>query len=189
MNNKLTKISKRPFVRIFAGALIATLGGILALSVLLAETPTPSPPPRGQCKDWPPCTHGATGNCNEVHEAVKKAFVELMDEASKPTTESNDIRKELVDPENTFKKAHDRVRTKLQSIPIPIPFGNEHQVIFYQQEEPTNIPGSPGTMSKYPNNHCLHVFYLPEVPKPGQTPAPTEFGNHLMCCYQPWKPE
>jgi hypothetical protein len=178
-----TKLSLR-----IAGALFATLGGLMALFALTAQTPTPSPLPSGQCKDWPPCRAQVPGDCDQVHEKVKKVFTDLMDEASKNETPSRNLRKKLIDKANGYEKAKTEVRGRLQRINIP--FGNEHTVIFYIPELRLNNPGEPGTMAKYPNNHCIHVFHLPDVPTSATEPAITSvFKEHLMCCYQPWAPE
>jgi hypothetical protein len=112
-------------------------------------------------------------------------FTDLIDEASKGP-QSQPFRDMLVDKKNGYGNARSEVRRRL---PNGVPFGDEHTVVFYVPEKPTGNAGVPGTMANYPNNHCVHVFYLPDMPPVTQpTPTPAVFENQLMCCYQPWPP-
>jgi len=183
MSKRSVHTNKRLIARI-AGTVFAILGIAFAVTGLMAPrpTPTPSATPSSQCKNWPPCN---PGNCDDVRDRVKKVFTGLIDEASKGP-QSQAFRDKLTDKQNGYNNARLEVRGRLS----PIPFGDEHTVIFYVSENPTGNFGMPGTMQDYPNNHCVHVFYLPDMPTAAQpTPTPAVFESQLMCCYQPWVSE
>jgi hypothetical protein len=181
MNEELVKTTKRTLGRVAVGAFIATLGGVLAFSALMAQTPSPSPTARGQCKFWPCTATQPVGECEKLRNDVKKVFTNLMDEASKkddPTSKT--LREKITNSKNGYEGARSEVKARLGSLAT---FGIEHQVMFYEPENVmSGIPVDPGNMSEYPNNHCLHVFYLPDA----SASPKTEFNKQLMCCYQPW---
>jgi len=181
MNEQLVNASKTPLVRNAAGALIATLGGVLAISGLIAQTPSPSPTAKGQCKYWPCTASQPIGECDALRNKVKKVFTDLMDQASKKgDLASETLRKEITESANGYNKARLEVRKRLKDI---VTFPDDHQVIFYEPENSMgNKPSDPCPMSEYPNNQCLHVFYLPEMTEQPKS----EFKKQLMCCYQPW---
>lgn len=182
MNEQIGKTNKRPLGRITAGALIATLGGVLALSTLMAETPTPAPLPREKCKGWP-CTPGqSSADCKALETQVQKVFTDLMDAAcKKDDATSKALRDKITNSANGYADARSEVATRLGSL---APFGSEHLVVFYEPEKAVNPDqGIPPTMDDHPNNRCIHIFFLPEATMPGPK---TEFNKQLICCYQPW---
>src|SRR5262249_26882130 len=113
---------------------------------------------------------------------------DLMNAASTGDAAGDKLRGQLLDPANCWKQAHDLVEGKLKNI---VPFGFEHTVIFYEPENCVDAPFLKSGVPKYPNNHCLHILYLPErgtatVDAQGLVHGPAQFGQNLKCCYQPW---
>jgi hypothetical protein len=116
-------------------------------------------------------------------------FEKLLDDASTGIEPGNTLRDDLQDPDSCYRKAHNEVKQRLRRIGVP--FGNEHFVMFYEPEEPYN-PDDDGIcpVTAYPNNHCTHIFYLPE--KATEKKVDTRkavFDVYLKCCYQPWRPQ
>jgi hypothetical protein len=188
MNNRLIQSITKHLARITMGVLIALSTGFI-LSRLPAQTPTPCPSVGTGCADWP-CPLGPA--CDPVHVAVEKEFVKLLNDASTETGTGPQLRKDLLCQTNNFQLAHKRVEERLKGIPAPlgpVPFGPEHHVMFYEAEKPTeDDPGVPPV--HYPENHCIHIFYLQKVGTILENDSNAEtlksVKRHLKCCYQPW---
>lgn len=188
MAEQFTHKNKRSLLHFLVGALLTVFGAVLALSGLMAETAAPTPKSSAECKQWPPCKSDVSGDCHSVREKVKSVFATLIDDASVNSPDGKRLREKLIDGRNGYHQARLEVRKRLQRIKIP--FEDAHTVIFYEPEDALDSPEEPGTMANYPNNHCLHVFYLLDMPtRLGDAAPKATFEKHLMCCYQPWKSE
>jgi hypothetical protein len=181
MNNQLIQSITKHLARIIMAALTALATGFI-LSGLLAQTPTPCPSIGTGCANWP-CTPGPP-ECKTLEVTVERAFVKLLNDAS--TGNDPQLRKDLLCQTNNFQLAHNRVAQALKGI---VAFGPEHRVMFYEAEKPNETdPGIPPF--DYPENHCIHIFYLQPVGTTLDNNSDAETSKsvhrHLRCCYQPW---
>jgi hypothetical protein len=169
-------------------ALIVIAAGI-AWSGLIAQTQTPTPSgiKTGECKDWPPGQDPCDAACHTAQVKVAAVFETLIKEASDGSRHGLELRRKLLDPSDCWKKAYEIVAQRLKGI---VPFGSEHHVIFYEPEGPMDSRYGEPLIPKFPNNHCLHILWLPDAStwasSATPTPTPPHFKAHLRCCYQPW---
>jgi hypothetical protein len=176
---------------------VTLVGAGFAPGPLLAQSPTPTctPVPRKACEKWPCKGSDSVTVCDDKRDKVKEVFVTLLNEASDGTPHGKQLRKDLLCPKDGYQLAHKEVETRLGKIlaPLgPVPFGPEHNVMFYEPEKSFDETG--GNISfnpKYPDKHCIHIFGLKEEgtpPLPNNNPDETSdsFNLHLKCCYKPW---
>jgi hypothetical protein len=163
------KIRNR-FAHITASALVL-FAAALAVSALMAQPSGNARPPAKGCKDWP---------LDKDKAKVKAAFDKVLNDSA---TDSK-LRAELLDVSDCYKKpkaAVQRTLDQMQGDKVTIP--KEALIIFYENDSPDAIK-SVRPFADYPSDHCLHIFFLPDVGAQGA--AKTSFRENLMCCYKPW---
>jgi hypothetical protein len=170
--NKLP-INKTRLAHRTAGTLIVC-AAVLTVSALLAQSPTPTPPPQ-----WPSL---------EKRPKVKQGFTNVLNRSAKDA----DFRKLLMD----FTKP-DLVRGKVQEELNKVS-GMENEVIpreiiiiFYEPQKKgltteSQIPKAVKDFLDEPEreNRNYHVFYLPDYNL--NDTAQHTYDVHIMCCYLPW---
>jgi hypothetical protein len=150
---------------------------VFAVSALMAQpSMRPKTTPVPQC-DWPPAD-------NQAKEHVKKALETAMDDS---ITDSG-LRGELLDCNpvkcDSPKKAVKRILDRLYP-GNNIKFPDRVVITFYEQETQSTKIHIKSWDPSYPSNHCYSILYLDD-PVGHLTSQKAVFGDHLMCCYDPW---
>ncbi len=191
MNTSLITINPKRVLQLVSSASVM-IALTLATSGLMAQSPTPTPR-EGKCERW--FKSLTNEQKDDIADAVTKA---LTDSAAANGTA---LRATLLDTRNCYKAPKDKMQEILDTLIRQRPghksvkFPTDALFVFYQPElpSPTAVPQPPspapiqtlGTQP-YHNEHCLHIFYLPEVGQAAVLPA--NFTDNIQCCYQPWKP-
>jgi len=153
--------------------MLIVFAAALAISALTAESPSTPLYKRGECKNWP-------------SDAEKPKFEAAFNKALQDSATNETLRKNLLKSPRSAQTAVEKILDELYPNE-KIKFPKRTVVTFYEPEEPA--PDTPlelnlQTIPNYPNEHCLHIFYLPEKGKP--VAPTTDFKHNLMCCYKPW---
>lgn len=172
MNKLIINTSKKSLAYLTSTALI-TIAAALTISGLAAQSSSSEHKPTRGCTDWP----------HEKDRAkVEAAFDKVLKDSASPNNSS--LRNQLLDTSNCYEKPRAAVQKVLDSMSgdkVAIP--ETVVIIFYQNDTPRLTTGRPSVA--YPSDHCLHIFFLPEVGAGPQDVAKTSFRENLMCCYKP----
>jgi hypothetical protein len=158
----------------FAAVALFVFAGGFGISALLATSPAAPkkwhPKPRRECEEW---FNKMTG---DQKANIAGAFTKAL-ERSKTEPE---YRERLLDPA----AALDAVEENVMANPGPKPaFDKKKQVIrFYEPEQITPSLPTKTNLTTYPNEHCYHIFVLPEA----NSQNVANFQDNIMCCYIPW---
>jgi hypothetical protein len=179
--NKILKTTNSRLVRIASGVLIVA-SAALAASALFAEAPR-TREPSGACRQW-----AADLKQNPPRKAkLRKAFVTALKESARNDT----VRQNLMRNSNDAKAEILRILGEDLSEPIFDPqFPTDAWFRFYEPEVPitrnTEKELRGGRARGYPNEHCLHIFHLPEPGTPVTGTDDQIWRLYSRCCYEPW---
>jgi hypothetical protein len=152
--------------------------------------PPPAPTPRGKCEKWFNEEIDATQKCD-----IAEGFNKVLNDSALTSAYGKKLRQDLLTTTANYSTPRKRVEEIVNSVIATKPghkkvkFPPGSLFVFYVPEKPEPSPSpspavapSPCGGGWYPNDHCLHVFYLPEV---GQT-SKALWEASLKCCYEPW---
>ncbi len=155
-----------------AASALWVLAAALAVSALTAESPAKPQTKRGECKDWP---------SDPDKPKVAAAFTKALNDSAMDNNDGKKVRKNLLDPKTAKSTVQGILNTLYPGEKIVFP--TKAEVRFYEPEELGFTAPAKVFTADYPSEHCLHIFYLPEV---GEQAQKASFQTNLMCCYKPW---
>ena len=155
-----------------ASSALILCAAALAVSALTAQSPSAPPVRRGECKGWPT-------------DEEKPKFEAAFDKALNDSITDKIVRGKLLRSPRSAKTEMESILDQLYP-GQKIRFRKKTEIRFYEPEEPVSglIDLKLNLIPNYPNEHCLHIFYLPEEGKTDV--AKPSFKKNLMCCYKPW---
>jgi hypothetical protein len=147
-----------PLVWVTSSAFIIC-GVALAISGLMAQTPTPAPTPT-----------------EEFKKKAIAAFTAALTRSAKPGEDA--FRAKLKDIASAKQAVEEEGK---------IQFPPDWIVLFYEEDQSSSPTTKSEEKMVVPNhpNHSYHIFYLPKANSGGDQ----LYKAHLMCCYDPWRPK
>jgi hypothetical protein len=193
--NTILKTARYRHAQIASSALVVSAAA-LAVSGLLAQSAPKQSAPRleatrkGPCQDW---SDTLKKDPKKV-EKLRRTFVTALKRSARiltpgtPTPGDVDTRKELLNSSASARDEILRIFKQDTSGPIFDPdFPAEAWFKFYEPELPITKEAEKTTTDPFREDHCLHIFRLPE---PGTQLSGVSdeviFETYLMCCYKPW---
>lgn len=195
--NTILKTARYRHAQIASGALVVSaaalaVSGLLAQSAPKQSTPRLEATRKGPCQDW---SDTLKKDPKKV-EKLRRAFVTALKRSARiltqgtPTPGDVDTRKELLKSSASARDEILRIFQKDTSGPAFDPdFPAEAWFKFFEPDGPITAERKQGEKKEgdsEPEEHCLHIFYLPEV---GALLAGSDeiiFETYLLCCYKPW---
>lgn len=186
--NRIFRSTRHRFTQIASRALITAAA--IAASGLLTQC---SPPlssaelktKRGACKKWA----DDLKNQPLKAEKLRKAFATALRQSADTSAEGMNVREKL---RESSESARDQILDILKKDETPpifdANFPAEAWFKFYEPEVPRTKQGVRLEEGEKPEDHCLHIFDLPEpgTPLGASVTDKTIFETYLRCCYQPW---
>jgi DNA polymerase III gamma/tau subunit len=183
--NTILKTARYRLAQIASTALVVSAAA-LAVSGLLAQSAPKQSAPRleatrkGPCQDW---SDTLKKEPKKV-EKLRRAFVTAL----KQSTTDTGVRERLLKSSDSAKTEILGILEKDTSEPIFDPdFPAKAWFKFYEPELPITKEAEKTTTDPFREDHCLHIFRLPE---PGTQLSGVSdeviFETYLMCCYKPW---
>jgi hypothetical protein len=172
MKKSPIKICTKPLAQIISSVLIV-FAAFLTVSALMAQPSGYTRTSSKGCTDWP---------LEKDRAKVEAAFDKVLNDSAT----NSKLRAQLLDVSDCYKNPKAAVQNTLDGMPgdkVNIP--KEVVIIFYENDTPSITKGR-RPFADYPSDHCLHIFFLPDVG--AQAAAGTSFRENLMCCYKPWGP-
>lgn len=130
---------------------------------------------KGQCLNWP---------SKDDKPKVANAFDTALKASAMPTAGGRAVRRGLLRaPVSTMNGILKKLYPKDN-----ITFPKYALLKFFEPENPQTVPApyKASYRNWHPHDHCIHIFYLPEV---GKAITETDFQHNLVCCYPPWADE
>lgn len=168
MNNKLrNKTIGTQLARLTLSTLLMCAVA-LAVTALRAGSPVEKQTRPGKCQKW----------ADDNRAKVKPVFQKALDDSALDTEAGKARRAKLLSsPLEAIQDIYKEMYPKEK----PLEFAPELLIKFWEQELPNDcLTAKATTASCYREDHCIHIFRLPEV---GEHPT---VETNLSCCYKPW---
>jgi hypothetical protein len=162
-----------------AASALVVFAAALAVSALMAQSPSKAQTKKALCKAW--FEKLSVDDKQKIHDAFEKA----LNDSALETPYGQKLRNQLLDARDCYKAPKAAVQKILDDLNPGghLNFPKDALIVFYEPEEPNPTPPPANFRDWYASEHCLQIFYLPEV---GSHADKASFQQNLMCCYKPW---
>ncbi len=177
MKHAFDLIHRKKVIQFASGVLITIVAG-LVVSALLANTPADTKPKtKKPCEDW----------FKSLSRSQKDHLADVFQTALTASATDKTLRKKLLTKRGCYKIPKQTIQGRLDSAypDDKTKFPEDTLMVFYEAEGSLSAHLAATPQPWYPNEHCLHIFYLPPEGPLNTNDKPT-FKYNLKCCYEPW---